>query len=411
MSQNGVVGFDICRACSSKDLFSGIDLGELPIANELFLEPAKYELFPLNLKICSNCGLGQVRDAISSNRLFRNYRYLSSISSTFLCHAKKYAEEVLEHLDWRRDDWILEIASNDGYLLKNFVEHGKTVLGIEPAINIAQIARSAGIPTINEFFSSKIAKQLLVEYGYPRLIIANNVLAHVPDIQDFTEGLSILMNERTYTSIENPSIMNLPNSMQFDSIYHEHYSYLSATAVSKLMNRFGLFLSHVERIETHGGSNRYWISKNQGEESSTVANIIESELSSGLLNESIWQDFAFKVRVLIHEFHLFIEEMSSHDQIIAGYGAAAKASTLINAARIGPNKITYIVDESPEKVGRFMPAPMIPIVGSEHLSKVPPNHIVIFPWNITSEIRTKIRHHCGSRVQIWRAIPKLEEII
>ena len=411
MSESNKRGTAECRACSSSQLFSGLDLGSLPIANELFLQPSEFELFPLHLKVCRICGLGQVGEVVSASRLFSDYRYLSSISSTFINHARTYAKEILSQNDWRESDWVLEIASNDGYLLRNFVERGRRVLGIEPASNIARVAIQEGIPTINEFFSSNLAQRILKEYGHPRLIVANNVFAHVPDIQDFTYGLSILMSERTQVSIENPSIINLIKSLQFDSIYHEHYSYLSANAVSKLMNKNGLSISKIEHINTHGGSNRYWISKNLQVDCESVANAIKLELNEGLLNEHRWQTFSKEVNRVITEFRYFVEEKNSLGQVVVGYGAAAKASTLLNASGVSAGSIPYIIDESPEKVGRFMPSRMIPIVDSSHLLRSKPDHVVIFPWNISSEIAKKIRMLCNSsKIQIWRAIPRLEEV-
>lgn len=400
----------LCRACDSRNLFSALDLGELPIANELLQNPTHVDVFPLHLKICGECGLGQIAEVVKPERLFRDYRYLSSISQTFLIHAAKYVENVLTSLDWKSDDWVLEIASNDGYLLKNFLPHAIKVLGVEPAANVAAIATKNGIPTISEFFCQELAEQILATHGYPRLIIANNVYAHVPNIQDFTAALSTLMNERTLVSIENPSIINFLDGLQFDAIYHEHYSYLSATSVSKLANRFNIHLNAVEQIPTHGGSNRYWLSKTYMHVNESVNNLISQEYSLGLLDPNKWNFFSKQVSMVLSDFKQFCLEAKSRGEVVAGYGAAAKASTLINASRLGDDAIAFIVDESPEKIGWFMPNYSIPIVAQNKLISSRVSHIIIFPWNLAEEIGDKIRVSLGPEVLVWSAIPKLQRV-
>ena len=403
-------GRDFCRSCASVDLIEALDLGSLPIANELLPNPSASDVFPLELKVCKECALGQVADVVTSSRLFRDYRYLSSISKTFLLHAQEYCEKVLQNLDWEPNDWILEIASNDGYLLKNFHERGLKVLGVEPAGNIAQCAIDKGIPTISEFFGSELANKILKEHGQPRLIVANNVYAHVPDIQDFTNGLSILMNDRTLVSIENPSIMNLLNDMQFDSIYHEHFSYLSATSVNYLARKFELTLSNIESISTHGGSNRYWLQKGSLPQSPKVEELMKQESMQGITSDERWSIFQAKVNGIIKAFQTFIKEKRELGEVVAGYGAAAKASTLINAAKLESGDIAFIVDESPEKAGRFMPTACVPIVNVDQSKTDKIDHVVIFPWNLSIEIASKIRTRFGEAVSIWRAIPRLERI-
>lgn len=410
MTLDALRGSEICRACNSRNLFSVLDLGALPIANELLTTDISTDVFPLHMSVCRDCGLGQVQDVVTPERLFRDYRYLSSVSQTFLNHASNFAKKVHEELEWNSQDWILEIASNDGYMLRNFVDRGIRVVGIEPATNVAEIARSRGIETISEFFGVNLAKEILQKHGYPRLIIANNVFAHVPHIQDFTEALSLLMNDRTLVSIENPSIMNLLLGLQFDSIYHEHYSYLSATSVSNLVRRFGIELVDVEQVSTHGGSNRYWLSKNISLKKKSVEQVAEFELQHGLFDEERWKAFSSKVSKILSDFSVFVQERNSHGETVAGYGAAAKASTLINSSKIGKGEIAFIVDESPEKYGRFMPQAGIPIVPKSYLSECTIKHIVIFPWNLADEIAQKIKVSLPDGVQIWCAIPELKKV-
>lgn len=410
MKSHNLRGLDVCRACDSNDLFLAIDLGELPIANELLVSPSDAETFPLKMSICRSCGLGQVQDVVTPERLFLDYRYLSSISQTFLQHASTFTTKVLVDLDWRQGDWVLEIASNDGYLLQYFSKAGIEVLGIEPALNIAELASSKGIETISGFFGLELAQDILRERGYPRLILANNVYAHVPDIQDFTEGLSVLMDHRTQVSIENPSIMNLLVGLQFDSIYHEHFSYLSATSVSNIVERYGISLIDVEIIATHGGSNRYWLSKDKSLKNPRVEVLKASERDRGLLDISTWAQFSTKVSKILNDFKIFISDSVSRGENVAGYGAAAKASTLINASKILPGEIKFIIDESHEKVGRFMPLAYIPIVSKDSEITSTIRHIVIFPWNLVDEIAAKVRESFHNEVEIWCVIPELRKI-
>ena len=237
------VKLEVCRSCASNDVFLAIDLGELPISNELNQEARiTTEVFPLRLQICKNCSLGQVGSEILPTRLFSDYRYLSSVSSSFLFHAQQFCEGLLRSGMVSDGDLVMEIACNDGYLLKNFVGKNVKILGIEPSTNVSQKAKIQGIPVINDFFSSKLARQLVDEYGFPKIVIANNVMAHVPELQDFVNGLSILCGPETIVSVENPSILNILKGQQFDTIYHEHFSYLSCNSVDNISKRFGLTL-------------------------------------------------------------------------------------------------------------------------------------------------------------------------
>ena len=288
-------GENFCRGCLGRNLFSALDLGELPLANELLLaQNSEFEKFPLHLRICSDCHLGQVADVVSPERIFRDYRYLSSMSSTFLEHASKFVSERVESGMFSEADWVLEIASNDGYLLKNFLAYGIKVIGVEPAENVASISRGLGIETISNFFSSESATYLLSKYGYPKLIIANNVMAHVPDLRDFMGGLSILCGPETQITIENPSLANILIGMQFDTIYHEHYSYLSTSAVSKISRSYSLQLFKVEELSIHGGSNRYCLRKliDGIFPDKSVNRLIQFELDNQLFDFQKWRNYS-----------------------------------------------------------------------------------------------------------------------
>jgi hypothetical protein len=402
-----------CRGCNSTNLFSAIDLGDLPIANELTrTKDESTEKFPLHLKICPQCGLGQVEDVVKPERIFSDYRYLSSISTSYVEHARVYVKSVFDDLEFRPTDWVLEIASNDGYLLRHFIELGVKVLGLEPAANVMKLALEAGIPTECEFFGLETAKNILKNHGHPRLIIANNVLAHVPDIQDFIAGLSVLSGPETLISVENPSVMNLILADQFDTVYHEHFSYLSAFSVQYLTNMFGLKLYNVEDISTHGGSNRYWIKKldTKEAESPSVAIKITQELEGGLLEQSEWSALNSRVKGILNDFSEWLEESYATGKKVFGYGAAAKASTLLNSARIKKEWLEAIADGSNEKQGRYMPSLGIPILPAQSIAHLNPTDIVIFPWNIRLELVKQIRKEFGPKVRIWQAVPALREL-
>ena len=406
-------GKTFCRGCNSTNLFSATDFGCLPLANKLMnTEDEFVEKFPLHLKICSQCGLGQVEDVVQPETIFSDYRYLSSISSSYVEHARLYVRSVFNDLDFQPTDWVLEIASNDGYLLRHFIELGVKVLGLEPAANVAELALKAGIPTESEFFGLERAKDILKNYGHPRLIIANNVLAHVPDIQDFIAGLSVLSGPETLVSIENPSVMNLILADQFDTIYHEHFSYLSTFSVQNLTNKFGLKLYAVEDLSTHGGSNRYWIKRSSAQEveSDSVAIKIAQELEGGLLDQSEWSALNSRVWEMLINFSGWLEESFVTGKKVFGYGAAAKASTLLNAAKVKKEWLEAIVDSSHEKQGRYMPSLGIPILPAQSLAHLNPTDILIFPWNIRIELIKQIRREFGSKVRIWQAVPTIREL-
>jgi hypothetical protein len=406
-------GADFCRACLGTDLFSAIDLGDLPIANELlYNQDSEIEKFPLHLRICNHCGLGQVADVVPPERIFRDYRYLSSMSTTFLQHAFEFVEAFISKHEFSEHDWVLEIASNDGYLLKNFLPLGISVIGIEPAENVAAISRSLGVHTITEFFSSKLAAKLLEERGYPKLIIANNVMAHVPNLIDFVQGLAILCGPDTKISVENPSLANILIGIQFDTIYHEHYSYLSATSVSRLCKSNGLQLSKVEELPIHGGSNRYWLTKFSDGSlvENSVQRMLQSELEDQLFDSTKWSEYSTKVTKILADFYTWLRLTKSANGKIYGYGAAAKASTILNAIDIEPGLIEAIADVSLEKQSRFMPPNGIRIIPPFSLFSEAPTDVVIFPWNIKTEIAQYLAENLGEGTRLWCVVPEMQEV-
>ena len=402
-----------CRGCLGRELFTGLDLGELPIANELLKSSeSSLEKFPLHLRVCVACGLGQVADVVTPERIFRDYRYLSSMSTTFLQHASNFVNQRVQEGMFSPGNWVLEIASNDGYLLKNFLPYGIMTIGVEPAENVADISRGLGIHTISEFFSSRLAKELLTKHGYPKLIIANNVMAHVPDLIDFIKGLAILCGPETEISIENPSLANIFTGMQFDTIYHEHFSYLSASAVATVSQKNGLQLFKVDELSIHGGSNRYWLRSlsKGGPTHSSVDAIVNFEKTSGLFEVSRWTNYSAKVSKILEDFRKWLGESSDQGMRIYGYGAAAKASTILNSIDLEVGLIMAIADTSLEKQNRFMPPHGIKIISPEELFTEKPTDVIIFPWNIKSEIANYLRANLGKGVRLWCAIPEMRQV-
>lgn len=411
-------GKDICRGCSSTRLFQALDLGHSPLANRV-IEPRYLESaepwFPLVLRVCQECKLGQLGEFTSDAAIFRDYPYLSSTSSTWLEQNKKFANQMTDWLHLSGDDLVIELASNDGYLLQYFMEREIQVLGIEPALNVATIAAIKGVPTSPEFFSKSMAEELLSKNLRPKLIIAKNVVAHVPDIQDFLAGVSVLANESTLVVIEAPSILNIVKKMQFDTIYHEHFSYLSASFLNHALPKLGLKLAGIENVETHGGSLRFFITTNSSQVvvpeifSLSLDETLQNEASSKLGDTETWGGVAAQVKTQIEEIRKWI---SNSDKRLIGYGAAAKVVTLLSAAQVPRNSISLCIDNSDGKMNRYIPGSHIQIVSeSEYLN----SHIkdgdtfIIFPWNLKSEISRRIREFNPS-ADIFVLLPTIMKI-
>jgi C-methyltransferase C-terminal domain/Putative zinc binding domain/Methyltransferase domain len=404
-------GVRVCRGCRAEGLESILDLGTQPLANELLPSAnAPDSLFPLHLRICPSCGLGQVGEFVLPERIFGDYPYLSSVSSSWLAHAKTYASLMSSELRLNHSTLVVEVASNDGYLLREFQELGIPVVGIEPAANVADIARAAGVHTITAFFGRETAQSVVNEHGYPRLVVANNVLAHVPDLDDFAGGLAILCDAETVITVENPSFVTLLNETQFDTIYHEHFSYLSAHAVARVVAEHGLELVRVDNLTTHGGSYRYTIvRKGWQAPDPSVAATIRRELDEGLLTPSSWAGFARRSQRTINNLREWLDRRASRGERVAAYGAAAKGNTLLNAASVGVGDIHAVADGSPEKQGKFLPGTHIPVVVPAALIDTMATDVLILPWNIAVEITPLIRKLLpGART--WVAVPEMREI-
>lgn len=403
-------GSSECRVCRSNELVSILDLGVQPL-------PAEYgctidevlEVFPLHLRICKRCGLGQLGEYVIPERIFHNsYPYLSSASSTWVEHSKNYALTMKELMQLGEESFVIELASNDGYLLSEFQKLGISVLGVEPARNVATIAINSGVPTLNNFFGAKFAHEILSKYGHPNLIVANNVFAHIPDMHDFMSGMSILSNENTIITIENPSFTTLLQKTLFDTIYHEHYSYLTAHSVKNIAQAHGLDLVHVDQLPTHGGSNRYWLSRSM-EVDDSVGATLDSEIEAGLFDQAQWKGFASRAKVAIKGLNDWFKERSDIGDVVVGYGAAHKGNTFLNAVGKEAKSLVYVVDASIEKQGKFLPGSQVPVLAPEQLNSAKPTDVLILPWNIADELSNRIRQLAPSS-RIWVAQPKMRQL-
>jgi 2-polyprenyl-3-methyl-5-hydroxy-6-metoxy-1,4-benzoquinol methylase len=404
-------GVRVCRGCGASGLETVLDLGLQPLANELLPQADTPDAsFPLHLRICPSCGLGQVGEFVLPERIFGDYPYLSSVSTSWVQHAKQYAGRMTRELSLNGTTRVVEVASNDGYLLREFAALGMPVLGIEPAANVAEIARASGVETLTEFFGVETARAVVERYGHPRLVVANNVMAHVPDLDDFVGGFAALCDERTVITVENPSFVTLLAETQFDTIYHEHFSYLSAHAVARVVALHGLELVAVEPLPTHGGSYRYTIVPQGARPAeSSVAETIERELREGLLAPATWEAFAERSRGTIVALRAWLRERQASGDRVAAYGAAAKGNTLLNAAQVVPAEIVVVADGSVEKQGKFLPGTRIPIVAPVALADAGATDILILPWNLAAEIGPILRDLVpGARR--WVAVPELRTL-
>ena len=405
-------GTSVCRGCGSRDLVSVLDLGAQPIANELLRDAGSVApAFPLHLRICRDCALGQVGEYVLPERIFgSDYPYLSSTSSSWVRHARAYADLVVAELGLEPGDLALEVASNDGYLLGGLQELGLRVLGVEPAANVAAIALERGVPTVTEFFTDSLAPSLVAEHGHPRLVTANNVMAHVPDLDGFVAGLAALCDDRTVITVENPSLAALLTQRQFDTIYHEHFSYLSAHSVRSAVAAHGLELFRVEQLPTHGGSNRYWLARRGTRDvEESVAAVLGSERSAGLLESWLWVAFEDASRAAVDGLRRWLDDRLANGRRVAAYGAAAKGMTLLNAAGIEGRHLEYVVDGSPEKQGCFLPGPGVPILAPAHLAEDPPDDVLLLPWNLAGEI-VPLAAAAAPEAEVWVAIPEMSRL-
>jgi len=364
--------------------------------------------YPLHAYACDACFLVQLEMFETPEAIFREYAYFSSYSTTWLEHAERYVGKMIAERGIVPGKRVVEIASNDGYLLQYFRTAGIDVLGVDPAENVAVVARERGVPTLAEFFGIPLAGRVRAERGAADLIVCNNVLAHVPDINDFVGGLAVLLAPDGFVTIEFPHLMRTIAGVQFDTIYHEHFSYLSLRALRPLFKRHGMEIFDVEELTTHGGSLRVFAAHTGTRPvMPAVAWVERAEQEAGLDRVATYTAFAARVVTIKHEFLRFLLKACADGATVAGYGAAAKATTLLNYCGVRADLIAYVADKSPHKQGRLIPGVRVPIVEPKHLRRRPPDYVVIFPWNIADEIRGELADLRAAGTRFASAVPAL----
>lgn len=388
-----------CRYChselNSNNIF--LDLGNAPPSNAyLSFEnlDAPEITYPLKLFVCDNCWLAQTQDYAKCDDLFsHDYSYFSSTSKSWLEHAHDFSIKIINNLSLSKNSFVIEIASNDGYLLKNFLERKIPCLGIEPTDSTANVAEQSGIPVLREFFGKDLALKLANQGKFADLICGNNVYAHVPDIGNFTEGLKIILKKKGVITLEFPHLLKLLTNGQFDTVYHEHYSYLSLTSVKKIFSESGLNIFNVEELSTHGGSLRiYGCHDNEPKYvDPSVDRILSEELSYGIHDLKVYMALQDRANKIKNELLLFLINQKKLGKTIAGYGAAAKGNTLLNYSGIKKDLIDFVCDAAIAKQNKFMPGSHIPIMSPDFLMSHQPDWIIIFPWNISSEILIQLQ--------------------
>jgi hypothetical protein len=404
-------GVSVCRGCEAEALVSVLDLGEQPLANEMSTSTTVPDpTFPLHLRICERCGLGQLGEFVPPERIFaHDYPYLSSVSSSWVAHAKTYADQAIEDLRLGPEDLVVEVASNDGYLLEQFTGRGVRALGIEPAGGAAEVARGKDVPTIEAFFGADTADKVVADHGHPRLVVANNVMAHVPDLRDFTRGFARLCGDDTVVSVENPSFTNLLSRTHFDTIYHEHFSYLTTHSVSRVVASVGLEVFRVDELPTHGGSNRYWFGRaGLRPVHDSVAASIAAELAAGLLARERWASFREASRRCIDGLRDWLDAAATGGRSVTAYGAAAKGNTLLNAAGATSRDVRAVADGSVYKQGKLLPGSKIPVVAPEELP-ADADDLLVLPWNLAAEIVPLVRARMPG-VTCWSAVPEMHSL-
>lgn len=405
-----------CRHCKTELNHVFVDLINCPPSNDM-LKPEQLNepevFFPLKIFTCHNCLLVQVDEMRKADSIFNSeYTYFSSFSTSWLAHAKKYVDMMVERFGFNSASQVVEIASNDGYLLQYFKEYNVPVLGVDPTANTAAVAISKGIPTIVDFFGADFAQKKLVDQQIKAdLILGNNVLAHVPDINDFVKGVKIALKDTGVVTFEFPHLMRLVEECQFDTIYHEHFSYLSFTAVKRIFESQGLEMFDVQELPTHGGSLRIFakhIQDKSKEISPNVADLLKREEAAGMKQLSYYNDFQLRVEEIKYAVWEFLIKARKEGKKVIGYGAAAKGNTLLNFCGVkGTDLIQFAVDVSPHKQNRYLPASHIPVRDLNSIAEYKPDYVIILPWNLKKEIGEQLSYIRDWGGQFVTFIPKI----
>lgn len=402
-----------CRHCNSTLDLKFLDLGFQPPSNS-YLKKSDLNraevTYPLRLNVCTSCWLVQTEDYAAETEFFSpEYAYFSSTSSSWLKHAKEYCKMVQKRFNLSSGSRVIEVASNDGYLLKNFVSKSIPCLGIEPTVSTAEAAEKVGVPTLQEFFGLELAKQLSGQGKCADLIIGNNVYAHVPDINDFTSGIAQLLKDDGVVTLEFPHLMRMVEGLQFDTVYHEHFSYLSLHTVRSIFDVSGLRIFDVEELTTHGGSLRVYGCRTEAKhrEKATVGKLLIEETTRGMQSATFYQTFQSQAERIKNDLLHFLLSIKDENKSVAAYGAAAKGNTLLNFAGVKPDLLPFVCDAASAKQGKYLPGSHIPIYSPLHLQEDRPDYLLILPWNISEEVISQNLDLYDKGTQFVTAVPKL----
>ncbi|MGP3936056.1 methyltransferase domain-containing protein [Nonomuraea sp. KM88] len=398
-----------CRLCGSHELAGVVDLGATPPC-ELFLTAEQLDepepTYPLHLRVCTRCRLAQLPPLITPEETFTEYAYFSSFSTSWVEHARRFVDQAGP----RPGDFVVEVASNDGYLLQHVVERGVRCLGIEPSANVGKAAAAKGVPTLTAFLTPEVGRRVRAEHGPADLVVANNVYAHIPDIVGFTKGLRALVADDGRVSVEVQHLLTLMELNQFDTIYHEHFQYYTVASAQRALASGGLHLVDVELLPTHGGSIRLWARAAEGPVSPRVVDVLAREKAAGLHESSGYEDFAARVAKVRRDLLRFLIDAADAGRTVVGYGAPGKGNTLLNHCGIRPDLLAYTVDRNPYKHGRFTPGSRIPIRAPERIAEDRPDYVLVLPWNLRDELVEQLAY-----VREWGGalvfpIPSLEVV-
>ena len=403
----------VCRLCGSTSLQSVVDLGATPPC-ELFLTEAQLEepevTYPLHLRVCTQCWLAQIPPLITPEDTFTEYAYFSSFSTSWVEHAKRFVDGAVDRLGLGADSFVVEVASNDGYLLQHMVARWIRCLGVEPSVNVGQAARDKGVPTLTTFLTPESGAQVRAEHGPANLVVANNVYAHIPDVIGFTKGLRNLVADDGWVSIEVQHLLTLMELNQYDTIYHEHFQYYTVASAQRALASGGLSVVDVELVPTHGGSIRLWARPTEvaGEPSARVQDVLAREKAAGLHELSGYTEFAARVAKVRRDLLAFLTKAAAEGKTVVGYGAPGKGNTLLNHCGIRPDLLAYTVDRNPYKHGRYTPGTRIPILAPERIAEDKPDYVLVLPWNLRDELIEQLAYVRDWGGSLVFPIPELE---
>lgn len=404
-----------CRHCGSELSLPLVDLGSAPPSNAYLTEQtlhAPEKWFPLRVLVCEHCWLAQTEDFAQADELFdAEYAYFSGFSSSWLAHSESYVADMVARFGLTAASHVVEVAANDGYLLQYVKARHIPCTGVEPTASTAAASRAKGIPVVEDFFGVRLAKELAAQGKQADLTAANNVLAHVPDINDFVAGFAVLLKPAGVATFEFPHLLKLVAENQFDTIYHEHFSYLSLMAVERIFSANGLTVFHVEEHPTHGGSLRVFAQRNDTglqARSSAVDELLQHEAAAGMRSAGYYSGFQAKTNQVKNDFLAFLLQARREGKTVAAYGAAAKGNTLMNYAGIRPDLISFVVDRNPAKQEKYMPGSRIPIVNEEKLQAAKPDYVVILPWNLRTEVVQQLEYIRAWNGRFVTAVPELQ---